>query len=186
MIDYTYWLDRVRINLNGEQIVYRGVSFKNCAHFWIGVQEEIAENEAKWQEILAQAGAVEDRSVKWLFYPIGEIVAKISDESELMLIGLASGAEEMYLDEHNLAHFLCDTAKLGEVSDILSLEDVEILCSITSYKPQGIVEMYDKDDAKSVYEFCECLIEQKFIVDFCADFGIGEYWIEEFAGTMTK
>lgn len=186
MIDYTYWLEKVRVNLNGEIIAYRGVSFKNCAHFWIGVQEMTAENEAKWQEILSKADVIEDRSVKWLFYPVGEIVAKIGDEDELMLIGLSSGADEMYLDRYNIAHFICDRAKLSELSDILSMEDVEILHSITSYKPQGIVEMYNKEDAARVYEFCESLAGQKFIVDLCADFGIGEYWIEEFVQNVTK
>lgn len=187
MIDYTYWLDKVRLNLKEDMIVYRGVSLNNYAHFFIGVQDMDTENEAKWQSFLAQYGAIEDRSVKWLFYPMGEIIAQISgDENELMLIGLASGATENYLDSHNIAHFYCEEAKLGEIGDILSLEDVEILHSITSYKPQGIVEMYNKEDAKNVYEFCASLAGQKFIVDFCADFGIGEYWIEEFEQTVTK
>lgn len=98
-----------------------------------------------------------------------------------MVLAMSSGAEEMYTDTHNLAHFLCAENKLALLKDILSMEDVEIVHSFTSYRPQGLVEMYDKKEARRIYDFCEKLSECAFIGDLSADFGIGEYWIEEFS-----
>ena len=184
MIDYTYWQERVRQNLTDGEISYRAVCLGDTAHFFLGVEKMNGEREEKWRTLLAEFGAKEDRSAKWLFYEQGEIIlsGRVNglSEDELMIIGLSSGAEEIYFDCYNLAHFFCRADRLAQMADILSLEDVEIVHTLKSYKPQGLLEIYDKAKAKTVYGFCEKIAKTEFIVDICADFGIGEYWIEEF------
>ncbi|PWM50022.1 MAG: hypothetical protein DBX41_06420 [Clostridiales bacterium] len=183
MIDYTYWQDRVRLHLQNDSFAYRAVSVGNAAHFYLRLQEMNDEREAAWQTFLDEFQAREEKSAKWLFSPVGEIILRsdLLDEDELMVLAMSSGAEEMYTDTHNLAHFLCAENKLALLKDILSMEDVEIVHSFTSYRPQGLVEMYDKKEARRIYDFCEKLSECAFIGDLSADFGIGEYWIEEFS-----
>lgn len=190
MIDYTYWQEQVRQNLTDEEIYYRAVSLGNTAHFFLGVEKMNDEREEKWLALLAEFGAAVDRSAKWLFHEQGEIIlsGRINglSEDELMVIGLASGAEEIYFDSHDLAHLLCQADRLAQMAEVLSLEDVEIVHMLKSYKPQGLLEIYDKAKAELVYSFCEKIAETEFIVDICADFGIGEYWIEEFKKHKAK
>ena len=184
MIDYTYWQEKVRVRLESNDVAYRAVRLENTVSFLIGLRKMSAADEANWQNFLTYFAAAEDRSAKWLFHEQGEIIlsGKINglSEDEITLIGLSCGIEEIYFDEHKLAHFFCTPRDLAKITDILSLEDVEIVRAFTGYRPEGLVEIYDKAQAKKVYDFCETLSETEFVVDICADFGIGEYWIEEF------
>jgi len=184
LIDYTYWQHRIRVHLNNEPINYIPINLNNHAHFLLGMQDIDQENEEKFNSLLLKYNARIDRQAKWLFYEQGEIILSkrqnLLDEDTLMIIGLSGGAKEVYFDENDLAYIICEPHKLTEMCDILELEDVEIFHALLSYRPQGVLEMYEKNQARIVYEFCEKIAELSFVADICADFAIGEVWIAEF------
>lgn len=184
MIDYTYWQYRLRGHLKNDEITYRPVKIERAANFLIGVQEMNQSKEEILAQILEEHQAAEDRTLRWLFYPQGEIVLSknlnLLDEDSLMLIGLANGSKEVYFDEHDLVYMFCSPEKLEEMSEILALEGAVISHALQSYRSQGVVEIYQKETAKKVYDFCQRLCEEDFIVDLCADFAVDEVWIEDF------
>ena len=184
MIDYTYWQYRLRGHLEHNEIDYRPIKLDRYASFFIGVQQMDQEKEEIFNQILQEHNASVDKSLRWLFYQQGEIVLSKNlnflDEDNLMLLGLANGVAEVYFDEHDLVYMMCPPQKLEETCEILAMEGAVISHALKSYQPQGVVEMYKKEDARAVFDFCERLCQEDFIVDISADFAIDEAWIEEF------
>ena len=184
MIDYTYWQYSLRGRIEPEEIDYRPIRLERYANFLIGVQNMTPENEAAFAQILSAYQACEDKSLRWLFHQQGEIVLSKNlnrlSEDNLMLLGLANGIKEVYFDEHDLVYMICPLQKLDDLCEILSLDGVIISQALKSYRPEGLLEIYEKTAARKVFDFCQRLCHEKYIVDMCADFAIGEVWVEEF------
>ena len=190
MIDYTYWQYRLRGRIKPQEIDYRPIRLERYANFLIGVQKMDAQREERFKQSLTDFQACLAKSLRWLFQPQGEIVLsknlnKLSEDN-LMLLGLANGINEVYFDEHDLVYMICPLEKLDDLCEILALDGVIIAQALKSYRPEGLLEIYEKRTAQKVFNFCQRLCREEYIVDMCADFAIGEIWAEEFEQNTGK